>query len=534
MSKKHHLLTSEELLSGEWDDLIKDNMATNFCQRHSLRHRSFCNDCDQLVCEMCQNTTHHSHFFTPISIQAAKESASIQAYLPLVDKSIHNLKHRISNMKKQQKQLLFFRKTFHKEFGDRVAAVIERLTHKLQNYANLLHTVVEELTTDHIDKLNKHNIEKLTGQLEAAKSALTFACHVLDYNMPTSTIPMSDVLTEQLSIFKKAPPTHVPRLRPFRLSKQQKLSIELIQDMVGNIQLDDKQRNDNSLINFSTKTLTDRNPCVISDLAIDHARSSLVLVDETNKNIKEFTFDGQLQTCSPEGFFKAPIRLVVLRNARDLLVNDENTLKRCDKVFKTIQHFSKHKFTQPVGMSQSSNGEILVAEWMSGQILGFDEVGTLVRMFSCLSRNPAYLSCCFSSDHVIVSDWKSHSVKTLHWNGTRISSFGKWGKVKNGRVDGRKKKEEEEKQEDGNDQVLDHPHAVRSDAEDNILVCDSWNDRVVMLDWKGRFKGTIFDRTNNALSCPQAVDVTRQHCFVAERHGLVKVFEYTFATDPPH
>lgn len=519
-SKKHHMLTSEELLSGQQDDLIKENMAINYCQRHSLRHNCYCNDCDELVCEMCQNTIHHSHLLTPISIQASKDSTSIQAYIPLVNKSINNLNMRISNLKRQHKELVFFRKTFHKDFGEKVMLVIERLTRKLQTYALLLHDVVDGLTSDHIDKLKKHDLEDLNGNIEAAKSSLNFAYNLLEYDFPTCTIPVSTMLQKQLNTFQKPPKFKVPRLRSFKLNNHQKLSMDFISDMIGEVQLDGKKKNDNSLINFSIKLKSDSCPCVISDLAIDHDRSRLVVVDEANKNLKVFTFEGQLDSHSPDSFVKSPIRVVVLRNNHDFLINDENTLKRSDKSFASIKVFSRHKFRQPVGMSQSSNGEILVTEWLTGQVLGFDEVGTLVRTFPCHSRNPAYVSCSFSCDHIIVSDWKTHSIKIFHWNGSLISSYGQLGNPKD------EKNDENQEEKDG---LLDHPHGVCSDADDNILVCDSWNNRVKVLDWKGRYQCTLLD-SNNDIKCPQAVDVTHNHCFVAERHGFVKIFEYTFTS----
>ena len=515
-SNKHNLLTSKDLLSGQQDDLIKENMASNFCQKHLMRFISFCEDCDSLVCELCQTTKHHLHLLTPINLHSAKESFTVRAYLPLVNKSINNFQLRISNLKKQHKNLVYFRKTFHKEFAERILKVIDRITFKLQSYADILHIVVDNLLDDHIEKLKKHDIEKLKDQLELAKITYSFANNLLEYDFPTCTIPLSNTVQKQLSLFKKPPKTKTPKLRAFSLNAQEKLSIELIEEMIGEIQLDGKDKNDTSLINFSCKLKNDKFPCVISDLSIDHDNSKLVVVDEANKNLKSFNFDGSFDCYSQDSYFKNPIRVVVLRNNHDYLINDENTIKRSDKSFKNLNLFSKHKFRQPVGICQSSNGEILVCEWLSGQVLGFDEIGTLVRTFPCHSRNPAYISCCFTCDHIIISDWKTHSVKLFHWNGNLINSYGE---SKDNTL------EHNEKQ-----LSLNHPHGVCSDAEDNILVCDSWNNRIKILDWKGRYKNTLLD-LKNGLKCPQAIDVTYNHCFIAERHGFIKVFEYFLNKD---
>ncbi|ESO04620.1 hypothetical protein HELRODRAFT_191655 [Helobdella robusta] len=512
LSKDHHQYSSEELLTGDFDDVIKENISSHYCPKHKEKLIKYCLEtkCKALLCEMCIITSHSNHDVIPITQQAIKDSETIQLFLPLVEKFISTLQMRIKNLASQQKDVTRFRKTFHKTFGDRVLKVIEKITEKLYNYSVSLHNSVDGLTGDRLEYINSFDVEDLKSKLETAKISNQFCEQLIKFDHTASILNTSGLARSQLKKFQKCPKMKISSWTTYSLTEPVGVTLDVIAYLVGGVYCDDKPKNDTSVLSFNTKSELDVRPCVMCDLAIDHSNSSVIVVDESNKNLKVFDFEGNRLTRSADGFFHSPIRITVLRNNDNYLVNDENTLKLSSKQFTSLQLFTSYKFKQPVGICQSTNGEILVAEWMTGEVLGFDEIGNIVRKFPCLSKNPAYLSCCLECDHLIVSDWKTHRIRVFHWNGNLIGTFGS---TQGSDID-----------------QLDHPHGVSSDSENRIIVCDSWNNRLLLLNWKGRFIGNLLTN-KEGLRWPQASALTKNYLFVVERSGIVKLFEYNPVTN---
>lgn len=503
-SKDHQLFTSEELLSGDLDHIIKERITHNVCVRHKDKFTTFCVDCRCLLCLMCETTSHAGHETTSVKERSEKDSESIKSFLPQVGRTVESLNTKISNLTRQQKTLANFRKTFHKTYADRIIGVINAITKSLNEYSDFLHKTVDGLISDRLEKFSQLELGNVSDKVKAAKVAVKVSEQLVAFSYPQSTMVLKDLVCQQLLKFQKMPKLKLDEWTAYNLSGKEELLEATVESLVGSLTYDAKPKNDTSLYSFSTKLEMDSRPCIVSDMALDAARGEIIIVDEANKCLKVFDFEGYPTASSPEGFLKAPIRIVVLRGKEFYLVNDENSLKLVNKELSKVHTFSSYKFRQPVAVTQSTNGEILVAEWMTGEIVGFDESGVLVRRFPCYSAKPAYLSCCFDSDHVVLSDWGMHSIKIFHWNGNFISSYGQLGDGQGG---------------------LDHPHGVGSDSENRIVICDSWNNRIEVLDWKGRRLLTLLDRRNGIL-WPQAIAILRQHCFVAERHGSIKVFEY--------
>ena len=453
---------------------------------------------------MCESTSHAGHQTTSVKKRSEKDSESIKSFLPQVGRTVESLDAKISNLTKQQKTLANFRKNFHKTYADRIIGVINAITKSLNEYSDFLHKTVDGLISDRLDRISRLKLSDLRDQVEAAKAAVNVSEQLIAFGYPQSTMVLKDLACQQLLKFQRMPKLSLGEWTAYNLSGKEELLEETIETLVGSLTYDAKPKNDTSLYSFSVKLEMDSKPCIISDMALDGDRGEIVIIDEANKSLKVFDFEGCPTASSPEGFLKAPIRVVVLRGNEFYLVNDENSLKLVNKELSKVRTFGSYKFRQPVAITQSTNGEILVAEWMTGEIVGFDESGVLVRRFPCYSAKPAYMSCCLDSDHVVLSDWGAHGIKIFHWNGNFISSYGGPG--------------------DGPGS-LDHPHGLGSDSENRIVVCDSWNNRIEVLDWKGFRLLTLLDRRNGII-WPQAIAILRQHCFVAERHGTIKVFEY--------
>ncbi len=73
---------------------------------------------------------------------------------------------------------------------------------------------------------------------------------------------------------------------------------------------------------------------------------------------------------------------------------------------------------------------------------------------------------------------------------------------------------------------LDNPAGICTDKIGNVIICDTNNDRVVLIDPKGHFLCNIIEGSEN-IERPSGVCINNNgHLVVAQEDGRVKVFSY--------
>ena len=134
----------------------------------------------------------------------------------------------------------------------------------------------------------------------------------------------------------------------------------------------------------------------------------------------------------------------------------------------------KGQFKFPYGITGDKDGNVYVADLFNGKISIFNEKGKFLRYFeekgspSPTIKGPAGLR--IVDDKLYLTDIK----------GSKIMIFS---------LDG--KKELEISTASGKDDPFNAPNAVAVDQDKNLYVADSGNQRVVVLDNKGKFKRII-------------------------------------------
>ena len=137
---------------------------------------------------------------------------------------------------------------------------------------------------------------------------------------------------------------------------------------------------------------------------------------------------------------KAPNRVMYSHELGEIIVKDEKTLKVFTLEGQEVGVLTE-KLKQPVGLAQNLQGEILVTDWMHGDVVCLDLQGFKTRSFPIMCEAPGYLTCC-SNGNIVVSDWKQHVVKIFSSKGKLLRQFGDRG---------------------SSDGQLDHPYGVCSD-----------------------------------------------------------------------
>lgn len=81
MTKDHHLVSPEELETGQYDELIKESFEPLICSKHSEPLKLYCCDplCQAPICTVCKTTSaHDQHEAVELTNQAKKEAKYIK------------------------------------------------------------------------------------------------------------------------------------------------------------------------------------------------------------------------------------------------------------------------------------------------------------------------------------------------------------------------------------------------------------------------------------------------------------------------
>ena len=188
------------------------------------------------------------------------------------------------------------------------------------------------------------------------------------------------------------------------------------------------------------------------------------------------------------------------------------------------------QFEEPTGVSYLNDKEILVADYGNDRIQQIDiQTGTVVKSFGkCGSRKGDFGGphdvCLDDVERIIVTDWYNHRIQVMSKEGESIFTFGDRGPEKlscptscipyknmfllcdegNGCIKAFDQsgtflyKFGKEGNQDGE---LVRPNFMLVDSSDNLLVCDSDNNRVQQFFLDGRFTG----KSTTHLPCPRGI-----------------------------
>ena len=144
---------------------------------------------------------------------------------------------------------------------------------------------------------------------------------------------------------------------------------------------------------------------------------------------------------------------------------------------------------------------IVVTEWGNGRIQVMSKDGESIFTFG--DKGPWKLdgpTCCILCENMfLVSDEGNHCIKAFDQTGTLLYQFGKQGYL---------------------DGQLKAPYGLLVDSSNNLLLCDSGNNRVQQFSLDGRFTGKSITR----LSSPVAITKAPDGRILVTSHNEKKVY----------
>ena len=145
----------------------------------------------------------------------------------------------------------------------------------------------------------------------------------------------------------------------------------------------------------------------------------------------------------------------------------------------------KEEFGGPVDVTVDDEERVVLTEWCNNRIQVMSKEGESIFTFG--DKGPEklhYPSCCIPYKKMfLVSDAGNHCIKAFDQSGTFLYKFGK-----KGHLDGEFKM----------------PHGLLVDSSENLLVCDSGNNRVQQFTLDGRFTGKTIIRLSDPTSITTA------------------------------
>ena len=147
----------------------------------------------------------------------------------------------------------------------------------------------------------------------------------------------------------------------------------------------------------------------------------------------------------------------------------------------------KGEFGRPLDVTVDDKERIVVTEWDNNRIQVMSKEGESIFTFG--DKGPEKLlwpSCCtLYKNMFLVSDLGNHCIKAFDQSGTFLYKFGKEG---------------------SQDGQFNPPRGLLVGSSDNLLVCDSGNNRVQQFSLDGRFTGKSITRLSKPVAITKAPD----------------------------
>ena len=147
----------------------------------------------------------------------------------------------------------------------------------------------------------------------------------------------------------------------------------------------------------------------------------------------------------------------------------------------------KGEFGGLIDVTVDDDERIVVTEWGNNRIQVMSKEAESIFTFGDKGPEKLYYpSCCIPYKNMfLVSDAGNHYIKAFDQSGKFLYKFGKKGHL------------------DGEFQM---PHGLLVDSSENLLVCDSGNNRVQQFSFDGRFAGKSITRLSDPTSITTAPD----------------------------
>ena len=203
----------------------------------------------------------------------------------------------------------------------------------------------------------------------------------------------------------------------------------------------------------------------------------IVVTDLMNNSVQIFSSDGtylrSLGRCgNQEGKFYKPTGIVYLNNGNIVVADSLNgRLQVFTGQGEYLTQIGRkgnldHQFDYPWGLSVDSDGNIIVADSNNKLIKIFTPSGQFLRKFGGEDLLVDPIHCIQKDQYFIVSDNGDHSIKVFNTEGDFLYKFGNEGK---------------------GDGEFNGPRCLSVDKAGHLMVVDSANDRVQVLQLNGKF-----------------------------------------------
>ncbi len=504
VTKSHHLVTPDDLRSGQHDQLIKRSFGPLICGKHEEALKLYCTElsCLTPICTVCKTTLgHDGHRAIELDDQGKRDMNTIRSLMPNVHRSIDAMQQKIGNIKQEEKMTSQVRKGMHKEINNRMEEVIEKVVKQIGTYAENLHKEVDRMAKEHKSEL-AITLEDSEYDLQAMATAQLFAKGLMAFGRTEEVVAMARPVCQKLTEFQRIPDTDTPGWRHPRLHPTEEITDGQVAKLFGELTFEGEIIKSMKLKSFGIKIGGDEKEPALSDVTITE-ENDIIVVDRDNKKVKVFDMEGQLLFCSVQGQFMTPNRVTALRPSGNVLVKDDKSLKVLTPDGTLLRNFAE-RLKHPVASTQTNTGEILVTDWVTGCVHGFSSVGVQQFSFASHLEAPAYIASS-KRGQIIISDWKQNFIRVYDKNGKFMFQYGGEG--------------------NGPGQ-LNHPYGVCADHYGHIFIADNWNNRIHMLSEEGKFLRFLLDK-NDGIHWPQAVTVDNLgRLVVAELNGTIKIYQY--------
>ena len=504
MTRDHTLVSQSDLQNGRYDQVIKDSFEPLLCSKHGEPLRLFCTGptCQAPICTVCKTTTgHENHVAIELEEQASRDAKEINVMLANLQRNISTTTTKINNLKLEEKVTSQVRKKLHKNINTRMEEIMELFVKELGAYTESLHQEVETVVKNHKENVTKE-LDESRANLDGMSTAQMFAKSLLEFGRAEELVSMSKDVKDRMVKYQSPPNIVPPDWRQPRLHPPDTIETKELARLFGTMTFEGEVVRCVLVKSFTAQIEGDDKVCAICDLSFtrDH---ELVLVDRDNRKVKVYDSHGRFKFAIGDRVLKSPNRVTAFRDSNRILVKDDKFLKLLERDGTFVCNFASN-LRQPVGVSQNANGEVLIADWMSGSVHAFTEESKYLRQFPCASEGPGYV-CSTQGGNVVVTDWKQHDIKVFSKEGTLLHQYGELGSGPN---------------------QMNHPYGVCADKYGHFIVADTWNNRIHLFTENGHFVRTLLTK-EDGLQWPQAVGVNREgHLVVVEQHGNVKIFQY--------
>ena len=192
MTRNHHLLSAKDLRTEHHDDILKAHIEPLLCGIHAKPLSLYCTNgqCRAAICEQCAQASHHSHTTCQLSEQAARESADMAARVTDVRSAVSVVRSRVENARRDEKRTSTARKHTHRAIDERLDAVVESFVSSIGEYAEKLHTEVEDMARRHQTAL-VDTVEEERYHLEAMEAVDVLTTSLLEFGRSEETVAMA-------------------------------------------------------------------------------------------------------------------------------------------------------------------------------------------------------------------------------------------------------------------------------------------------------------------------------------------------------